>query len=659
MNKIKFFAFWILLAGIALFGATAAAQDEDDPPSRVARMNFSQGSVSFQPGGEGDWVSAVPNRPLTTGDNLWTDRNSRAELHVGSTSVRMGPETSLTFLQLDDRTAQFRLSDGSMIVRVRHLDDDDLVEVDTPNAAFSVLKNGEYRIDVDRDGEETFVTAWRGRGEVTGGGSSYVVVGGQRARFFGMDSLNYDISEIPRSDDFDDWAFDRDGREDRADSSNYVSQEMTGYEDLDDYGRWRYVSDYGPVWIPASTPVGWAPYRYGHWVWIRPWGWTWVDDEPWGFAPFHYGRWAYVENGWCWVPGPVVVRPVYAPALVVFVGDQRRFGGGPGVGWFPLAPGEVFVPAYRVSRVYVNRVNVTNTVVNVTKVTNVYNTYITNKTNVTQINYINRRAPNAVTAVSRQTFVNARPVAKNIVRVSDRDVAEAPVTHTAPAEPVKASVLGAGVPVKNPPPQIVNRPVIARKIPAPSQPRFEQRENPISVEREQPVNHGQSEVARPQPPSRPSQPNQPEQTRQVPRPPQPNQPEQTRQVPRPEAVRPEEPVRPQEPVRAERPIGVPRPAAPVREGQPRNERPEQPESNFRRPEAPERPLVRPAPPVQEKSPAQMREEQSKFNGWEQRHEQMRPSENRPAPAENRAAPAQARPTPPNRAGSPEENRPPR
>src|SRR2546429_3798274 len=160
MKKIKFLAFWILLAGIVLLGATAAAQDEGDPPGRVARTNFSQGSVSFQPGGEGDWVSAVPNRPLTTGDNLWTDRNSRAELHVGSTSVRMGPETSLTFLQLDDRTAQFRLSDGSMILRVRHLDDDDLIEVDTPNAAFSVLKNGEYRIDVDRDGNETYITAW-------------------------------------------------------------------------------------------------------------------------------------------------------------------------------------------------------------------------------------------------------------------------------------------------------------------------------------------------------------------------------------------------------------------------------------------------------------------------------------------------------------------
>jgi hypothetical protein len=640
MKKIRLFALWILSAGIALIGTTAAAaQDEEDPPGRVARMNFSQGSVSFQPGGEGDWVSAVPNRPLTNGDNLWTNVNSRAELHIGSTSVRMGPETSLTFLQLDDRMAQFRLSEGSMILRVRHLDDDDLVEVDTPNAAFSVLKNGEYRIDVDRDGEETFVTAWHGRGEVTGGGSSYVVVGGQRARFFGTDSLNYDISDIPPYDNFDGWAFARDSREDRADASNYVSQEMTGYEDLDDYGHWRYFANYGPVWIPATVPVGWAPYRYGHWVWISPWGWTWVDDEPWGFAPFHYGRWAYVENGWCWVPGPVVVRPVYAPALVVFVGDQWHFASGPGVGWFPLAPGEVYLPAYRASRVYVNRVNVTNTVVNVTKVTNVYNTYITNKTDITQINYINRRAPNAVTAVSREAFINARPVAKNIERVSDRDVAVAPVTHGVPIAPVKASVLGAGVPVKSPPPQIVNRPVIARQIPMPARTRLEQKQNPVPSEGAQPPTSSESEGARPQP---------------VPRSPQVSEPEQARQFPRPpEAVQPQEPIRPQQPAQPERRTAIPRPAAPIRDTQAREERPEQREPNVRRPEAPERPLVRPAPPVEEKSPAQMREEQNKFNVWEHRHEQARPPENRPAPAENRAAPPASRPT------SPQENRPPR
>ncbi len=330
--------------------------------------------MSFQPGGEGDWVTAVPNRPLTTGDNLWTDQGSRAEMHVGSTAIRLAPETSVTLLDLDDRTTQLRLSAGTVILRVRHLDDGDVVEVDTPNLAFNLQHPGEYRIDVDSNGDMTNVSVWSGRGEVTGGGYSYTVVAGQSARFSGTDQLNYDIAQLPGSDDFDNWAFQRDHREDGAESANYVSSEMTGYEDLDDYGHWQYVGGYGTVWVPAGVASDWAPYRNGHWAYIDPWGWTWVEDEPWGFAPFHYGRWAYAGNRWCWVPGPVAVRPVYAPALVAFVGGVGiSVGGGPGVGWFPLAPGEVYVPYYRGSRGYVERVNVTNTVVNVTRVTNVYN----------------------------------------------------------------------------------------------------------------------------------------------------------------------------------------------------------------------------------------------------------------------------------------------
>ena len=263
MKTHKVLVIGIVLEGVLLMLQTppqVAAQDqEQDPPVRVARMNYGQGSVSFQPGGEGDWVAAVPNRPLTTGDNLWTDRDSRAELHIGSTAIRMGSETSLTFLDLDDRSVQLRLSQGSMMLQVRHLDDGDVIEVDTPNTAFSVLKTGEYRIDVNGNGDQTLVTAFRGRGEVTGGGSSYTVVGGQRARFFGTDELTYDIADLPRSDDFDDWVFDRDRREDRAESSNYVSQEMTGYEDLDDYGRWSYVAGYGPVWAPGGCSGGMGP----------------------------------------------------------------------------------------------------------------------------------------------------------------------------------------------------------------------------------------------------------------------------------------------------------------------------------------------------------------------------------------------------------------
>ena len=409
------------------------------PPGRVARMNYSQGSVSFQPGGEGDWADAVPNRPLTQGDNLWADKDSRAELHIGSTALRMDTETSLTFLDLDDRTIQLRLSQGSLIVNVRHVDDGDVFEVDTPNLAFTLLHPGEYRIDVNSDGNETIATVFRGRGEVTGGGYDYTVIAGQSARFTGTDQLNYDIAQLPSQDDFDRWSSDRDRRDDSAESSNYISSEMTGYEDVDDYGQWRYEGGYGNVWIPRGVASDWAPYRYGHWVWIAPWGWTWVEDEPWGFAPFHYGRWAYVRNGWCWVPGPVVVRPVYAPALVAFVGGGGAsfafsIGGGPGIAWFPLGPGEVFVPGYRAGPRYVNRVNITNTVVNVTKVTNVYN-YYNGKNRNERITYVNQRVQNGVTAVSRDTFVNARPVGRNLGQFDARKIADAPVEREVAAQP--------------------------------------------------------------------------------------------------------------------------------------------------------------------------------------------------------------------------------
>ena len=220
--------------------------------------------------------------------------------------------------------------------------------------------------------------------------------------------------------------------EDQSDSANYVSREMTGYEDLDEYGDWSYVAGYGRCWRPRVLVAGWAPYRFGHWAWVGPWGWTWVEDEPWGFAPFHYGRWAFASGGWLWVPGPSVVRPVYAPALVGWVGGgpgvNFSFGFGAGVGWFPLAPGEVFIPGYRVSRVYVNNVNFTNTRVDYARVTNVYNTVVLNRsTTVNNIVYANRNVNGGVTVVSRDTFVNARPVARNVVSVPARELAAAPV----------------------------------------------------------------------------------------------------------------------------------------------------------------------------------------------------------------------------------------
>ena len=483
---------WTSLVSVALavffFAPQRAAADEDDPPSRVARLAYASGNVSFNPAGTDDWVTAVVNRPMTTGDKLWADDGARAELHLGYATVRLSDHTGFSFLNLTDDVTQLRLTEGTLNIRVRHLGDDETFEVDTPNLAFSILRPGSYRVNVNEAGEATVVAVRDGQGEVTGGGSAYTIRAREEGVFNGVDQLDADIERARADeDDFDHWCMDRDRREEHSISSRYVSDDVVGYQDLDDYGGWRPVPEYGNVWFPHTTVVGWAPYRYGHWVWIAPWGWTWVDDAPWGFAPFHYGRWVVVGGVWGWVPCPprpavvtvAYVRPVYAPALVAWVGGAHwgvgvAVGGAPaaGVAWFPLGPRDVYCPSYHVSHTYVTNVNVSNTtIINRTQVTNVYNNVYVNKTvNVTNVTYQNQTAPNAVTAVSHQAFVSAQPVHNNMIRVAQREVVSAPVAPIAPAvAPQQRSVLGAGAEARvRPPAPALSRPVVARMAPPPA-----------------------------------------------------------------------------------------------------------------------------------------------------------------------------------------------
>src|SRR6266567_2624350 len=484
-HALKLVSLLSLAMAVALFVPQRAAADQDDPPGRVARLSYTHGSVSFNPAGTDDWVNTVVNRPITTGDKLWTDNGARAELHIGSAAIRLSGNTGFSFLNLDDRMAQIRLTEGALNLRVRHLEQDESIEVDTPNLAFSILRPGNYKINVNEAGDSTFVVVRDGEGEVTGGGSAYTVHPRETGTFTGTDQLGADIQRFgDNDDDFDHWCGDRDRREDRSQSSRYVSSDVIGYEDLDDNGGWRPVPEYGAVWFPHTTIVGWAPYRYGHWVWISPWGWTWVDDEPWGFAPFHYGRWVVVRGVWGWVPSPprpavvtvAYVRPVYAPALVAWVGGSHfgvgvAVGGAPsGVAWFPLGPRDVYCPSYHVSPRYVERVNVSNTViVNRTQVTNVYNNVYVNKTtNVTNITYQNQRENNAVTATSQASFTSAQPVGRNMVRVNAREVASAPVAPMTNVAPQQRSFAGATGPARaRPPANVVARPVVAKATPPP------------------------------------------------------------------------------------------------------------------------------------------------------------------------------------------------
>src|SRR5450755_2730671 len=461
-----------------------------NPPARVARMANIGGTVSFSPAGEDDWVLATANRPLITGDRVWADADARAELQIGPLAVRLGSQTSITILNLDDRVAQFQLAQGALNVRLRRMDPGQTVEVDTPLLALSLRRPGVYRIDVDAASAATSIAVVNGEGEAYGEGAAYTISEGQWYRFADSAFRDYQYDALPRADAFDAWTQERDRREDNPVAARYVSPDVIGYSDLDEYGTWSVVEGYGNVWVPTSVASDWAPYHQGHWAWIEPWGWTWVDDAPWGFAPFHYGRWAYARERWCWVPGPVRGRAVYAPALVAFVGGNNFRvsvgSGGPsrGIAWFPLAPGEVYRPSYRVSRNYFTNVNVSNT-----NVTNVYVTNVYNKPDPPNAVYRNRGQRGGVTAVPADVFVQSRPVAKASVPLSREVAAAGPVTSIAAIAPVRASIIGGGAtllsggvpaagarPVGRPPAATMQRPVVARVAPPPPPAPFNVRE---------------------------------------------------------------------------------------------------------------------------------------------------------------------------------------
>lgn len=459
-RRLRAFAFVFGVAMLAFSGWASA-----DPPSRVARVGYLSGPVSFSPAGENDWVEAGLNRPLTSGDRLWADRGARVEVQLGGAMLRMGADTALGVLNLDDRITQLQLTQGVLNLRVRRLPAGQVFEIDTPNLAFTLRRPGQYRISVDANGDSTTILVRQGQGEVHGNGVSYVIDAGRPYRFDGSNLSQRQSFDEPRPDDFDRWASDRDRRYDNSASARYVSADVIGYQDLDSHGSWRVDATYGNVWAPSRVASGWAPYRDGHWAWVDPWGWTWIDDAPWGFAVSHYGRWAHLERGWAWVPGPVRSRAYYAPALVVFVGGsdfQLQIAGGNvnAVAWFPLAPREVYRPSYPVSRGYFENLNRSNTVINATVINNTYNNI-----NVTNVVYANRKVKGAVVAVPATAFAQSQPVAKAARALPREMVAAAPVAVAAPVAPNAKSVRGAAAQRDQPPARVFERPVVARSAP--------------------------------------------------------------------------------------------------------------------------------------------------------------------------------------------------
>ena len=444
-----------------------SADDTQDPPSRVARMSYMDGSVSMQPGGTGDWGSAAKNRPVTIGDKLWSDKDSRAELQAGQASIHLGSMTALSFLNLDQNVIQMRLAEGHVNFRVRELRQGETYEIDTPNLAFTVREAGAFRVDVNENGDYTTVTVIRGKGEVAAGGQTYPVNAGERADISGTDlNVKYIPGSASESDALDRWAQERNIKEDQSPSAGYVSRDTVGYSDLDDYGTWKEEPEVGNVWVPNNVSPGWAPYSDGNWAYVAPWGWTWVGSEPWGFAPYHYGRWNYFGSYWGWCPGPIYATPYYGPAFVGFLGGGFSvgvgFGWGGGYGWFPLGWGEPFRPWYRCGPGYWNRVNVYNTHFNH------FNDFH-NVNNFRNFNYRYARNTNAVTTASHNAFVNGQRINRSSTRLSANSLRNARVAGGVNASPTHSSYFGASNMhgrVATPSASVQNRSVVARSTPA-------------------------------------------------------------------------------------------------------------------------------------------------------------------------------------------------
>ncbi len=318
----------------------------------VARISLIHGDVSTQRGDSGDWSAATLNQPAMTGDKISTGDNARAEVQLDFANiVRLGPNSQANVAGLTKRNIQIQLAQGILDYSVSK-DSETEPEIDTPSVTVHPSHHdGVFRVEVRPDGD-TVIIVRKGEAQIATPQGSTEIHEGDMATVRGDgESAQYKISSAPDRDDWDRWNSDRDHMIQNANTWNHTNRRYTGAQDLDAYGRWQQVPDYGDVWVP-NEPDGWVPYRNGNWVWEPTYGWTWVGYEPWGWAPYHYGRWFPYGASWAWWPGPVYAgyNPFWAPAYVSFLGwgggfgFSVGFGGWGGFGWLPIGPCDWFHP---------------------------------------------------------------------------------------------------------------------------------------------------------------------------------------------------------------------------------------------------------------------------------------------------------------------------
>ena len=443
--------------------APAAAESIGGTPPR---LGYAQGPVSFFRPGASDWAPAQVNTPLVPGDELYTGHEGLMELQVGGRAyVRAWGDTQLGLTNQEPDFLQLKVTTGHATFDIRSVEPGRSVEVDTPHAAFDIQAPGYYRVDVTPE-RTTFITRRAGRASMTAaGGQPVAIASSEEVVVEGAPVPTARSFAAPELDVFDRWNYTRTDELLESVSARYVPAQVYGADDLDHYGAWRVVPTYGSIWVPQTVPAGWAPYSTGRWVADPVYGWTWVDTAPWGWAPYHYGRWVFVDGFWAWAPGPIVARPVYAPALVAFFGAPgvSISIGSPFVSWVALGWGEPVVPWWGRAG-YIGRPHwsgwggprvVNNVVINKTTVVNVTNINV----------YRNTTVNNAVVAVRRDGFGRG---SVRETRVENVDVKQMrPVHGRLDVKPAPASfVASGGAAPARPPATALERPVVATRPPA-------------------------------------------------------------------------------------------------------------------------------------------------------------------------------------------------
>jgi Family of unknown function (DUF6600) len=438
------------------------ARDQTPP-----RLSFVDGQVSFWRPGAQDWTQARLNTPLAPGDALYTGSPGNLELQIGARAfVRAWANTQIGLENQEADFFQFKVATGHAAFDLRRLEPGRTVKVDTPSAAFTIDSSGYYRIDVSNE-RTSFIARGGGQAFVTpAGGGSLAVASSEEVVIESTASARVTAYAAPQLDAWDKWNYARTDQLMDAVSARYVPPEIYGAGDLDSYGTWRSVPAYGPVWVPAAVPPAWVPYGTGSWILDPFYGWTWVGAEPWGWAPYHYGRWVFVNGFWGWAPGPVVARPVYAPALVAFFGEPgvaagMAVSGAPVVGWVALGWGEPLVPWWG-PQGFIHRPwwggwggprVVNNVVIKKTTVVQVQNINV----------YRNANIHNALVAVDKNHFGRGPVSPARITGVNAKDfrpALSAPRLDAAPAvfKPIASRDI-------RPPERNLKRPIVATRPP--------------------------------------------------------------------------------------------------------------------------------------------------------------------------------------------------